>query len=260
MSSLFNIIGATLVVSFFSLVGIYALSLKDKTLHKILLILVSFSAGTILGASYFDLLPEALELVEESLVFVYITLGFVSFFFLERFIYWYHGHGHEVDISAKMIDRAGTKGFAYLNLIGDGVHNFIDGMIIAASFLIPGHGISVGLATTIAVIFHELPQEMGDYGILVYGGFKRRQALMLNFIVALMVVLGGISAFFFIGMVETLSGLLIALAAGGFIYLAASELIPELHKEKNMKKSVVQFAIFIIGVTLMWLLGVIFPE
>ncbi len=262
MSSLINIIIATFVVSLFSLVGIYGLSLREKTLHKILLVLVAFSAGSILGAAYFDLLPEAIEFFEEagfeeSVVYVYITLGFVAFFFLERFIYWYHGHPHETDVSDEIAGKASIKGFAYLNLIGDGIHNFVDGIVIAASFLA---GFSVGLATTVAVIFHELPQEMGDYGILIYGGFKRRSALLLNFVVALTVVLGGISVAFFIETVAELSGFLIALAAGGFIYLAASELIPELHEEKSFKKSAVQFVVFNLGITLIWSLGIIFPE
>jgi zinc and cadmium transporter len=257
LSSLINIITATVIASLFSLVGIYALSLKENTLHKILLILIAFSAGSILGAAYFDLLPEAIELVEGSLVFVYITLGFVLFFFLERFIYWYHGHPHEADITAEFADRAAAEGFAYLNLIGDGVHNFIDGMVIAASFFV---GFPVGLAATVAVIFHELPQEMGDYGILVYAGFKRSKALLLNFVVALAVVLGGLSAIFFLETTEALSGLLIAFSAGGFIYLAAAELIPELHKEKSLKKSAIQFVVFILGISLIWSLGIIFPE
>jgi len=179
------------------------------------------------------------------------------FFFVERFIYWYHGHPHEADICAEIANQTITKGFAYLNLIGDGIHNFIDGMIIAASFLVR---FPVGLATTIAMIFHELPQEMGDYGILVYAGFKRNRALLLNFIVAFFVVFGGLSAIFFIEAVEALSGLLIAVSTGGFIYLSASELIPELKKEKSFKKSVVQFVIFIFGLILIWSLGIIFPE
>ena len=258
LSSLINIIIATSVASLFSLVGIYALSLKEKTLHSILLILVAFSAGSILGAAYFDLLPEAIELFKaESDVYVYITLGFILFFFLERFIYWYHGHGHEADISAKTAERFSRKGFAYLNLIGDAVHNFVDGMVIAASFLT---GFSTGLAATVAVIFHELPQEMGDYGILVYAGFKRDRALLLNFAVALTVILGGIFAVFFIGTVEALRGLLIAFSAGGFIYLAASELIPEMQEEKSFKRSVVQFVFFILGIALIWSLGMVFPE
>jgi len=239
------------------LTGIFALSLQEKTLHKVLSILVAFSAGSILGAAYLDLLPEAVELVEEPIAFLYITIGFVFFFFLERFIYWYHGHGHEADLSAEIADRTAARSFAYLNLIGDGIHNFTDGMIIAASLLT---GFSVGLATTIAVIFHELPQEMGDYGILLYAGFRRGKALLLNFAIALTVVLGGILAVPFIETVGALSGLLIAFSTGGFIYLGASELVPELHKERNFWKSVVQFAMFILGITLIWSLGVIFPE
>jgi zinc and cadmium transporter len=220
-------------------------------------VLIAFSAGSILGAAYFDLLPEAVELVEGDSVFIYITLGFISFFFLERFIYWYHGHGHEADISAEITAETPKKGFAYLNLMGDAIHNFIDGMIIAASFLV---GFPVGLATTIAVIFHELPQEMGDYGILVYAGFKRNKALLLNFAVALMVVFGGTFAVFFIDRIEALSGLLIALSTGSFTYLAASELVPELHKEKDFTRSVIQFVIFLLGIAIIWSLGIIFPE
>lgn len=261
MSNFVNIIIATSVTSLFSLIGIYALSLREKTLHSILLILIAFSAGSILGAAHFDLLPEAIELArehyEESFAYIYITMGFIFFFFIERFVYWYHGHGHETDISVKTADRAATKSFVYLNLIGDGIHNFVDGMIIAVSFLT---GLSVGLAATVAVIFHELPQEMGDYGILIFGGFNRRKALLLNFVVALAVIVGGISGVLLIETVEQLSGVLIALSAGGFIYLAASELIPELQEEKSFKKSVVQFALFVLGIALIWSLGIIFPE
>jgi len=225
LSIVANVLAATGLISLISLSGIYALSLSEKTLHKVLFVVVGFSAGSILGAVYFDLLPEAVELVGE-LAFVYIALGFISFFFLERFLYWYHGHGHREDV-------------------------------IAASFLASP---AVGLAATIAVIFHELPQEMGDYGILIYGGFKRRRALVLNFAVALTVVLGGGTALFLIGSVEALSGVLIALAAGGFIYLGASELVPELHEEKTLVRSVVQFVAFLLGMALIWSLGIIFPE
>jgi zinc and cadmium transporter len=257
MYNLVNTLVATLAISLFSLGGIFALSLKEKTLHNLLFVLIAFSAGTILGAAYFDLLPEAIEIVDDSSVFIWVTLGYVGFYILERFIYWYHGHGHESDISTEINDKKSTKDFAYLNLIGDGIHNFIDGIIIATSFLI---GFSVGLATTLAVIFHEFPQEIGDYGILVYAGFKRKKALLLNFIVSFAVVFGGIFANFFIENIETLSGLLIAISAGGFIYLSASELIPELNKENNFKKSAIQFIIFILGITLIWSLGIIFPE
>ena len=252
-----TIILATLIVSVFSLSGIIALSLREKTLHSILFFLVAFSAGSILGASLFDLLPEAVELVDESVVFVYIAVGYLAFFVLERFIYWYHGHGHHGDIEAMGDERAPAKGFAYLNVLGDGIHNFIDGMIIAASFTA---GFSVGLGTTIAVIFHELPQEMGDYGILIYAGFERTRALILNFMAALSVVVGGVFGIFFLGTIEALSGPLIAFSAGAFIYLSASELIPELQEEDDFWRSLVQFGVFLMGLIVIWYLGVAFHE
>ena len=148
------IILATFIVSLFSLLGLLVLFVKEKIIHKVLWALIAFSAGTILGTAYLELLPEALELVGGSEAFIYITVGFVSFFFLERYIYWSHGHGHEIEDAQTSSDRKITKNFAYLNVIGDGIHNFVDGMIIATGFLIEFH---VGLAATIAVIFHELP-------------------------------------------------------------------------------------------------------
>ena len=256
VSTEFTIILATLTVSLFSLSGIIALSLNHETLHKILFFLIAFSAGTILGASFFDLLPEAVELMPESVVFIYIAFGYVSFYILERFIYWYHGHGHHSDIEEHEEERA-TMGFAYLNILGDGIHNFIDGMIIATSFTVD---FSVGIATTMAVIFHELPQEMGDYGVLVYAGFDRMRALLLNFAAALSVVVGGFAGIFFLGAIDALSGVLISFSAGAFIYLSASELIPELQKEENFWKSLIQFVVFLLGLAVIWSLGLIFHE
>lgn len=259
MTPFISIIGATILVSIFSLSGIYGLSLNEKSLHRVLFIIVGFSAGSILGAVYFDLLPEAVELLEENLVYSYIALGFILFFFLERFIYWYHGHGHKEDIDdvSEISRRANTKEFVYLNLIGDAIHNFIDGLVIATSFLVNQ---AVGVTTTVAVIFHELPQEMGDYGILIYGGFSRRKALLLNFSVALTVIIGGVTALLLLNLVEALSGYLIAFAAGGFTYLGASELIPELHEETSFQRSLLQFIAFLLGMMLIWSLGIIFPE
>ncbi len=251
------IILATVIVSLFSMVGLLVLFVREKIMHKILWVLIAFSAGTILGTAYLELLPEALEIVGSSEAFIYITIGFVFFFFLERYIYWSHGHGHEIEDSKSSLDSRMTKSVAYLNVIGDGIHNFVDGMIIATSFLIE---FEVGLATTIAVIFHELPQELGDYGILIYSGFKRNHALIINYMAALTVVLGGIFATLFFEAVESLSGLLLAFSAGGFIYLAASELIPELQEEKRLSQSLIQFAIFILGIMMIWSLGIFFTE
>ena len=149
-STLYTLV-ATILVSLSSFIGIFTISLNEKTLHKVLTILVAYSAGTILGAALFDLLPEAVELVDEALVYPIIAFGFVFFLLLERTLYWYHGHGHGHELE----DEGITKEFAYLNLLGDFIHNFIDGMIIAASFT---NSVTVGVSAAIAVMFHELPQ------------------------------------------------------------------------------------------------------
>lgn len=264
MSNLLYAVLAVVVISLLSLVGALALSLKKATLDKILFILLSFSAGSILGAAYLDLLPEAVEFFGEgqlSMTVLYVTLGFLMFFFLERFIYWYHGHGNAdhpyVDEKCKENPAMTVKEFVYLNLIGDGIHNLIDGMIIGASFFI---SLPVGLAATVAVAFHELPQEIGDFGVLIYGGFSPYKALLFNFLSALTAIVGvAVSSHFSVHM-ENFVGFLIASAAGGFIYLAASELIPEIQQEKNFGKSIIQFVLFILGIILIWSLGLLFPE
>jgi len=252
LNSLIYSLLAVIAVSLLSLIGIFAISMDEKILDKILFILIGFSAGSILGSAYFDLLPEAVELTEESVTFLYIALGFLGFFFLERFIYWYHGHAHESEIGKKTI----VKKFVYLNVLGDGIHNLIDGMIIAVSFFL---GISVGITSTIAVMFHELPQEIGDFGVLVFGGFTKRRALLFNFLSALTSVVGALYSAFFSVHTESFIGFLVAFAAGGFIYLAASELIPEIQQEKDFRKSLIQFVLFIFGLVLVWCLGVIIP-
>ena len=250
-----SIIIATIIVTLFSLSGILTLSMNEKTLHRVLFYLIAFSAGSILGASLFDLLPEAVELISENEVFNIIAFGFIFFFFLERFIYWYHGHGHSEEIEDDHGDP--PEGFAYLNLLGDGIHNFIDGMVIAASF---NASIELGVTTTIAVIFHELPQEMGDYGILIYAGIDKTKALVYNFIAASTVILGGLFASVFLETVESLEGSLVAFSAGAFLYLAASELIPELQKERDLKRSLLQFIIFLLGMAVIYSLGFIFSH
>lgn len=258
MSNLIYAILAVAVVSLLSLIGIFAISLKETTLDRILFVLLSFSAGSILGTAFLDLLPEAIDFLGKerlSIAAIYVTLGFLGFFFLERNIYWYHGHvhGNQSDVEEKIT----VKKFVYLNVIGDGIHNLIDGMIIAATFFI---NITVGLAATAAVIFHELPQEIGDFGVLVYGGFTRYKALFVNFLSALTAVVGVLISNYFSMRIENFVGSLIALAAGGFIYLAASELIPEIQKEENIGKSMIQFVLFVSGIVLIWSLGLLFPE
>ncbi len=250
---------AVILISLISLIGLVALSLREKVLDGILFYLVSFASGAILGAAFFDLIPEAVELVEMETAIIYVAFGFIFFYLLERSIYWHHGHGHldgeQVQIS-EADDRAEVKSFIFLNLLGDGVHNLIDGMVIGASFII---SIPAGIVTTLAVVFHELPQEMGDFAILVFGGLNRIKALMLNFITGLMATLGVLVTYLIFSSAQFI-GFLVGFAGGGFIYISAAELIPELQKEKGMVKSVVQFVIFILAMLIIWNLVNVFHE
>jgi zinc and cadmium transporter len=222
--------------------------------------LIAYSAGTIFGAALFDLMPEAVELMDEHIVFPMIAFGFVSFLFLETGLYWYHGHGHKHEFPShehEIDDEEMTKNFAYLNVFGDFVHNFIDGMIIAASFI---NGITIGIAASIAVAFHELPQEMGDYGILIYAGIERKKALIYNFTAALSIVAGGVFGSLFISVVDELSSWMIAYSAGAFLFLSASELIPEIHDNMNWRKSLIQIFFLLLGMMTIYSLGFLFPH
>ncbi|MDD4179873.1 MAG: ZIP family metal transporter [Candidatus Margulisbacteria bacterium] len=233
------IIGSTLIISLISLVGVFTLALKEKTLKEILLLLVGFSAGVLAGGAFLHLLPEALEKLKPGETFIYALIGFSLFFLMERILYWRHCHDGHCDVHA----------FSYLNLFGDGLHNFIDGLVIAASFIV---SFPLGIATSMAVASHEIPQEIGDFGVLVYGGFSRGRALAYNLLSALMAVAGGVIGYFLASSISGFSAALLPLTAGGFIYIAASDLIPELHKEKNANKANLAFVLFILGLLFMW--------
>jgi zinc and cadmium transporter len=198
-----------------------------------------------MGGAFFHLIPEALEGVglENSLnVFLYVILGFCTFFILENFIKWHHHHARE---------HPKIMPFSYLILVSDAVHNFIDGLIIAASF---AASFSIGIITTLVVAFHEIPQEIGDFGVLIYGGIKKTKALFLNFLSAISVVFGGIVGYFISEKIESSIVFLLAFAAGGFIYIASSDLIPEIRHEKSPRKSIVYFFVFLLGISLMLLI------
>ncbi|MEM3552784.1 MAG: ZIP family metal transporter [Candidatus Bathyarchaeia archaeon] len=239
------IIGSVILVSFISLIGASTLIIKDKILNNILFSLVGFSAGALIGGAFLHLLPEALSQTNSITIFLYVILGFTLFFILEKAFYWRHCHEGRCPIHT----------FTYLNLIGDGIHNFIDGLIIAASFVVD---VSLGITTTIAVIIHEIPQELGDFGVLVYGGFSKFKALYWNFVSALTAVFGALFGYFFIIYVENITLPLIPFTAGGFLYIAASDLIPELHKQPELKKSILSFFLFLIGVTFMGFMKIVF--
>lgn len=262
-----------------SLVGLFMISIREKTLDNVLFILVAFATGTIFATALFDLIPESLHHLEElnaggagldqSLMFIFIIIGFVIFFILERFIYWFHGHAHEKEEklvcydkmtegnNISIIEEPKIKNFALLNLIGDGLHNFLDGIIIMIGFI---SGIGNGVIITLAVAFHEFPQEIGDFGILVYGGFSKKKALFFNFLSAMVALLGGLFAFILSDNFESFNFFFLAFSGGGFLYLAGTELMPELLKEKNLKKSIIQALIFIGGLILIISLVILLPH
>ena len=244
MSTLMWVLGGTIFISLISFVGVLTLMLKERILGRILLVLVSLSAGALMGGAFLHLMPEAIEESTAEAVLIYTLVGFAFFFLVEKLLHWRHCHKEHCEVHT----------FAYMNLIGDGIHNFIDGLILAASFMT---SIPVGIATTFAVALHEIPQELGDFGVLIYGGFKKGKALFMNFLCALTAVLGGLIGYVLFSEVESYKLFLLPIAAGGFLYIASSDLIPELRKEKDLAKSMVNFAVFSLGIVLMYVLKVI---
>ncbi|MBI5222558.1 MAG: ZIP family metal transporter [Candidatus Magasanikbacteria bacterium] len=241
-------LASVLIVSLLSLVGLAAISIREDKLKKILIYLVSFSTGALLGDAFIHLLPEAVEEGGGLTLTISISVlsGILLAFIIEKFIHWHHCHHTH---SPECIEQHHhVESFAKMNLIGDSVHNFIDGLIIGGSYLV---SFPVGLATTLAVILHEIPQEIGDFGILLHGGYEKKRALFLNFITALTAVAGAIVALLASQFIPHLTQFLVPFAAGGFIYIAGSDLMPELHKETEFKKSFVQLIAFVLGIIVM---------
>lgn len=228
-------------ISLVSFVGVLALSLKEIVLRKYIFVFISVALGALLGDAFIHLIPEAFENIgNTTLTGILVIVGVIVFFILEKFLHWHH---HGEDMEEKEVHPVGK-----LVLFSDGVHNFLDGTIIAASFLV---SIPVGIATTLAVILHEIPQEIGDFAVLIHSGYTKKRALWLNFLSALTAILGA-TTFFLLGEVaETLSLYFLPIAAGGFIYIALADLIPELHKTKEIKYSIFQLLAVTVGIAAM---------
>lgn len=237
------IVAASLIISAVSLIGIFTLSMKTGLLNRLLLVLVAIAAGTMIGNVFFHLLPESIEMLPARTAFIMVLISFVIFFFIEKVLRWHHCHRHDCE----------KHTVGYMNLIGDAVHNFTDGLIIAASFIV---SIPLGVATTIAIAFHEIPQEIGDFGVLLHSGFSRKKALFMNFLVALGSLAGAVSGYFLIQNIAIVEAYLIPFAAGGFLYIAASDLLPELREEENFQKIALHAFAFVIGISFMYLLEV----
>ncbi len=235
---------SVVLVSLISFIGILFISIKTEKLNKIILLLVGFAAGSLFGDAIIHLLPEAFEQIENTLkISLLVIAGIFIFFVLEKFVRWRHCHiPTSKDHPHPMVT---------MNLIGDLVHNLIDGMIIGASYSV---SIPIGLATTIAVIMHEIPQEIGDFGVFLHGGLSIKKALLLNFLSALTAIFGGVISLIAGPIVKDYSIILLPLTAGGFIYIAGSDLIPELQGCETPQMSLLQFIAMVCGVSAMTLL------
>lgn len=209
---------------------------------------LSFAAGTLLTVAFLDLLPEAVEAYEGALgehaidrATLVVLIGFLLFFSIEKILLWYHCHEEHCDVhtSTTMV------------LIGDTFHNFLDGVAIAASFLVSP---AVGVATTVAVFIHEIPQEVADFSILLSSGMKPKRAILFNVLSALASLAGALLAYFFSTKIDGALPILLSITAGGFVYIAAADLIPEIHKERNRAKMIRQFGFFLLGFAVVLLL------
>jgi zinc and cadmium transporter len=220
---------------------VFTLSLKEKWLRRGLVYLISFSAGALLGDVFLHLLPEISSTGLTVGLSAWVLAGVGVFFVMEKVLRWEHCHGHVTDEH--------VHEFAKMNLVGDGVHNLLDGLVIAASYMV---SIPAGIATTVAVGLHEIPQEIGDFGVLLHGGFSRGKALMLNFASGLLALVGALVGLW---LGSEVSPVIVALAAGGFIYIAGSDLLPELHKHSDdLRKNLGQIVALALGVGVMFLL------
>jgi zinc and cadmium transporter len=221
-SMLLPIILSTLIISLISLGGIFLVS---KRFHERLHYLIAFAAGALLAAAFFDLIPESLHGFEklgfdvhEALLFVLV--GVLLFFMVERFIHWHHCGKDDCD----------ERPVGILMLTGDFLHNFLDGILIAGAYLLD---FRVGVFTTIAIFAHEIPQEIGDFSVLLHAGYSKKKALLLNFYSALSAVVGGILGYFIFSTFEPVIPFIVAIAAGGFLYIALTDIVPALHHHEK---------------------------
>ncbi len=239
-------IGSALLVSLIAFVGVLFLSFRIEKLKKIIFILVSFAVGGLLGNAVFHLLPESyMQIGNPVTVAVLLMAGLLMLFVLEKFFHWQHHH--ELDHHKKEIKALGP-----ISLVADGFHNFVDGVLIASAWMVSPE---IGIATTLAVVIHEIPQEISDFGILIHAGYTKGKALLANFIAACTAILGASLTLLLGSYIQNLSIYILPFAAGGFIYLAASDLIPELHKDHSRSNAIIQLIFILAGLGLMYFIS-----
>lgn len=249
---MFSALIVSLLSSTLGLIGGFALLAGRTTVQRWSRFLVSFAAGTLLGAAFFDLLTEAIHEFPESVTFTYawVMVGFLLFFVVEKFLLWHHHGQHEETNTSKPI-------LAPLIIVGDALHNLIDGLVIGAAFLVDP---ALGVTTAVAVLAHELPQEIGDFSILIHSGMPRRKIAWWNLFGALVSPIGTLLVFAAASVVEGLELPLLGLSAGMFIYIAAADLVPEIHREKKLGLMASQLLLLVLGILTIVGVGIVFPH
>lgn len=239
--TLVYILISTFLISALSLVIFLLLAHHKFFTEHLVLSLVGLSTGTLLGGAFFHLMPESIELVGVDTTSLIMIGAFIVFFLVEKFLHWHHCHDNECP------DHKHTLG--YMNLFGDAIHNFIDGILIASAFSID---LKLGIITSLAIALHEIPQEIGDFSVLIYSGFSKQKAIFLNFMIGLTAVLGGVFGYLLIERVESFLYLFVAVAAGGFIYTSVSDLLPEIRREIRTSRWLSSFGLFLLGLVFMY--------
>jgi zinc and cadmium transporter len=231
-------------VSLISLIGVLTLMVGIKRLDRVIPLLISLAVGGLFGDAMIHILPESFDGDHShALTSLYVLTGIMIFFLLERYLHWHHEH-HERSVNP-------IHPVAYVNIISDGLHNLLDGLVIGASYLV---SVPLGVTTTIAVALHEIPQEQGDFGILIHAGFSPKKALLTNFLSAILALVGVVISLSIGPNLGGYTAIMLPLTAGGFIYIAGSDLIPELHHEKETAASLAQSGMVLLGIGLMFLL------
>lgn len=237
------------VICFIAFVGFGSLLIAKASLQKLLSAIVAFAAGGLLGGAFFHLFPESAE--QNGPTFSMALFGIVLFFILDSLLWIYHCHGgHQFHKGGHHQGSCPVKPVGYLNLFGDAIHNITDGIVVASAFIV---SIPLGVVTSVAVALHEIPQEVGDFGILIHSGFDRKRALQLNFLVSLAIFLGIIGVFLIKENAARVTLYTIPFAAGGFIYMACTNLLSEIKEEESLKKRGIQFVFFLAGISLLYL-------
>jgi zinc and cadmium transporter len=218
------------------------LLIKESTRARLIPWLVSYAVGALLGVSMLAILPEALDQLPARKVFATLLFGILLFFVLEKLVLWRHCHTHDCEVH---------EGAVFPVIIGDAFHNFVDGVLIATTVMT---SVPLGISTAVAVAAHEIPQEVGDFAILLHAGYSRGKALLLNVLSSLASALGAIAAFVAFDIVQTRRPYFLALAAASFLYVAMADLIPGLHRGRTDASSMRQILLIAAGVATMVIL------